>query len=298
MTDLAITPKRLGQIQMATYCARCFWYLLRLKFHPPFDHFGGAIFKKMEQIQMAIVGILLDNDGRLPDEFAPFCNLSSRVDYPRHWSKFQYPHKSGVLLYGEPDDIFDVSDGSIAVVDHKTARYRGGDDPFLPCYATQVVGYANIAELGLKLGKVSKGGLFYWEIDDETVTSDPARFYRGKELWVPFAVKTHSIDINYSLLDPLLKEVKQLWKADTPPVGAEKCDDCKKLDLLLAIEDQIMIKDQKILQRFSDFPSVANPVISRMSDHRRAKYSAWSEFMGQEHGLAFADDGMFAAWNE
>jgi hypothetical protein len=298
MADFAITPKRLGQIQMATYCARCFWYLLRLKFHPPFDHFGGAIFKKMEQLQMAIVGNLLDNDGQLPEEFAPFCNLTSRVEYPRHWSKFKYRHESGVMLYGEPDEIFNASDGSIVVVDHKSARYKGGDDPFLPCYRIQVIGYSNIAELGLELGEVSKGGLFYWEIDDDAVKSDPAKFYRDEKLWAPFAVKTHAIDIDYSLLDPLLKEVKQLWNADTPPDGAEKCDDCKKLNLLHAIEDQFVSKDQQILHRFGDLPYLAHPVISRMSVHRCAKYSAWNEFVGREYGLPFADDGMIAAWNE
>lgn len=136
MTDLAITPKRLGQIQMATYCARCFWYLLRLKFHPPFDHFGGAIFKKMEQIQMAIVGNLLDNDGRLPDEFAPFCNLVSRVDYPRHWSKFQYQHKSGVLLYGEPTTS---STSLTAQSPWSTTRRRATRVVTIPsCHATRL----------------------------------------------------------------------------------------------------------------------------------------------------------------
>jgi hypothetical protein len=131
-TDLAITPKRLGLIQMDSFCPRCFWYLLRQKFHPPFDHFGGAIFKNMEQAQMAIVGELLEKGGELPKEFAPFRDLVSRADYPRHWSKFKHKLDSGVLLYGEPDDIFEVSDGSIAVVDHKTAQPKGAEDPFLP----------------------------------------------------------------------------------------------------------------------------------------------------------------------
>jgi hypothetical protein len=141
----------------------------------------------MEQLQMAIVGNLLDNDGQLPEEFAPFCNLTSRVEYPRHWSKFKYRHESGVMLYGEPDEIFNASDGSIVVVDHKSARYKGGDDPFLPCYRIQVIGYSNIAELGLELGEVSKGGLFYWEIDDDAVKSDPAKFYRDEKLWAPIS---------------------------------------------------------------------------------------------------------------
>ena len=87
-TNLAITPKRLGLILMLTYCPRCFWYLMKQKFHPPFNHFGGGIFKQMEQAQMAIIGKLLERDGALPEEFAPFCDLVSRVEYPRNWQNF------------------------------------------------------------------------------------------------------------------------------------------------------------------------------------------------------------------
>src|ERR1700740_440722 len=59
-SDLVITPKRLGLIRLAKYCARCFWYRLKLRFRPPFDMFGGAIFKQAEQAQMAVFGSLLE----------------------------------------------------------------------------------------------------------------------------------------------------------------------------------------------------------------------------------------------
>ena len=41
-TDLRITPKRLGLIEVETFCMRCFWYRLHLKFREPFSFFGGA----------------------------------------------------------------------------------------------------------------------------------------------------------------------------------------------------------------------------------------------------------------
>ena len=55
---------------------------------------------------------------------------------------------------------------------------------------------------------------------------------------MPFVPKPVSIDIDYKLLDAPLKEAVQLWAAKTPPDRTEKCDDCKKLDALLAIEGE------------------------------------------------------------
>ena len=79
-TDLRITPKRLGLLEVETVCMRCFWYRLHLRFREPFTFFGGAIFKQMEQAEMAIVGYFLDKDGKLPKEFAPFCEAVGRVE--------------------------------------------------------------------------------------------------------------------------------------------------------------------------------------------------------------------------
>ena len=97
-TDLRITPKRLGLIEVETFCERCFWYRLHLKFREPFSFFGGAIFKNMEQAEMAIIGAFLEKDGELPKEFAPFCDVVGRVEYPRHWTKYKYVLDSGVEL--------------------------------------------------------------------------------------------------------------------------------------------------------------------------------------------------------
>ena len=202
-TDLAVTPKRLGLVEIDSFCPRCYWYLLKQKFHPPFDQFGGAIFKSMEQAQMAVVGDLIEKNGTLPEEFAPFCDLVGQVQFPRNWRRFKHRLDSGVLLYGEPDDIFQVSDGSIAVIDFKTARPKDGKDPLLGCYRIQILGYSFIAEFGLKLGEVSRGGLLYWGAEHEKVVADPDKYYRSKRLWMPFVPKPLAFDIDYKQLDAL-----------------------------------------------------------------------------------------------
>jgi PD-(D/E)XK nuclease superfamily len=299
-TDLTITPKRLGLIEMDSFCPRCFWYLLRQKFHPPFDHFGGAIFSNMEQSQMAVVGHLLEEGKGLPEEFDPFCDLVCRIDFPRHWSKFKHTLDSGVLLYGVPDDLFEVSDGSIAVIDFKTAQPKGSDDPFMPCYEIQVIGYSFIAEFGLNLGEVSKGGLFYWGSEYKDVVAAPGKFYRNKKLWMPFAPKPHAIEIDYSRLDKPLEEAVRLWEARTPPERTDKCKDCKKLDALFAIEaeveKQLGLSDQLVLSGSGHDRRAVQYVIRRVYNRQSARSSALLELRDDAMELTFAADGMVANW--
>ncbi len=83
-SELRITPRNLGKLCLASYCPKCLAYLLRLKFHAPFDHFGAAIFNDAQKCQEAVIGHYLESDGCLPKEFAPFCDCVARADFPRH----------------------------------------------------------------------------------------------------------------------------------------------------------------------------------------------------------------------
>lgn len=299
-TDLAITPKRLGLVEIDSFCPRCYWYLLKQKFHPPFDHFGGAIFKSMEQAQMAVVGDLIEKNNGLPEEFAPFCDLVGRVQFPRNWRKFEHRLDSGVLLYGEPDDIFQVSDGSIAVIDFKTARPKDGKDPLLGCYRIQILGYSFIAEFGLKLGEVSRGGLLYWGAEHEKVVADPDKYYRSKRLWMPFVPKPLAFDIDYKQLDAPLKEAVRLWEATTPPERTAKCKDCKRLDALLAIEtgvqELVTVSDQIMLNRSGNDPWIRSYVQQRAYDRLCDRRSALMDLQDLAGDLNFEHDGMIANW--
>ena len=97
-TELAITPRNLGSIRVPGYLPRCFKFQLLLKFHPPYNHFGAAIFSDAQRGHEAVLGYYLDTQRSLPKEFAPFCDCVARVDYNGHWSKFKTTHKSGVVL--------------------------------------------------------------------------------------------------------------------------------------------------------------------------------------------------------
>jgi PD-(D/E)XK nuclease superfamily len=298
--ELAITPKRLGLICIPSFCPRCFWYLLRMKFHPPFDRFGGAIFKQMEQAQMAVIGNLLDNNGCLPKPFEPFCDVVDRVDFPRDWRKFRHRLDSGVLLQGEPDDIFALKDKSIAIVDHKTANPRNGADPLIELYRCQVIGYALIAEAGLRLGKVSKGGLFYWSAASQDVISNPSSFYRNNQLWVAFNPKPVVFEIDYDYLKSPLKEAVRLWNLESPPERSQGCSDCRKLDALFALENEVAeqttCRDMRAIATSGNDPWVRENVTARRYRHMSARSDALMELRSEAASIKFADDGMIANW--
>jgi hypothetical protein len=302
LTDLEITPKRLGLIGLPNYCPRCYWYLLRQKFHPPFDHFGGAIFKQMEQAQMAVVGSFLDRDGSLPKEFAPFCDVVGRTAFPRNWRRFRHRLNSGIVLYGEPDEIFSLSDTSIAVVDHKTANAREGKDPLIGCYRTQIIGYSLIAECGLKLGQATKGGLFYWSAQHKDVIADPDGYYHEGSLWMSYKPTVVPFEIDYEYLNNPLEEAVRLWCLSTPPDRTEGCEDCEKLDALFGIEmraEEILTqRDSRLLRSSYSRQQVQNAVLERQYREFSAIDSALRGLESEANALRFADDGLIANWDE
>jgi hypothetical protein len=266
-----------------------------MKFHPPFNHFGAAIFNDAQKCEEAVLGYYLDKNGCLPKEFAPFCDCSARADYPKHWSKFSYLHKSGIRLYGAPDEVLERKGGGLCVIDHKTAHFRADKDPFHAQYVTQVTGYANIAE-GLGLGEVTLAGLMYWEAQVSDVLDNPSRRYVGGKLFIPFTPTCLEIKIDYSILDPLLEELKRVWEAKTSPDGREGCDDCKKLELLLAIDEELQLQDRRVFERASDIRHIRDAFITRDYTRRQLRRQVLFDVaqLGED---AFESTGVVANWD-
>jgi len=269
-----ITPRNLGSLCLETRCDGCFYILSKLRFHAPFDHSGAAIFHDCQAMQEATVGYHLEKDGCLPKQFAPFCDCTSRAEFPKHWSKFGYEHKSGVWLYGVPDDIFWRKGGTLSVWDHKTAHPKAGKDPYLPQYQTQVNGYANIAEVGLELGQVTNLALMYWEVQHQDVIDNPAKHVKDGTFCATFIPKPLEVELDYSKIDKLLEEGKKIWKLRTPPKHNEKCVDGKKLDALFAIqadiEDQLTGEDRRFIAKCGYTQWALDTVQRRWADRRYA----------------------------
>jgi hypothetical protein len=243
--QVRITGKNLGYLALEKYCPHCLWYLLRFKFHPPFSGFGGAVWGWLEKMQRDTVTHLIDRDSCLPEEFAPLCSIKSRVEFKRHWTSFGYLHKSGVFIYGTPDDIFELSNGELCVIDYKSAKNKGTEDEFFPQYRVQVISYGNIAEFGLELGKIGTAGLMYWEAEVDKF--DPSKHFKNGAMFPSWKVGVVPVDVDYKILDPLLKELQSVWNSKMPPEGIMGCKNCTLLARLIVIQKEIDADDQRLL---------------------------------------------------
>jgi hypothetical protein len=291
--EVKITGKNLGWLELKKYCPHCLWFLLQFGFHPPYSGFGGAVWKWMETMQRTTVHHLLKRDSCLPDEFDPFCDICSPIEFPNHHSKFGYVHKSGVYVYGVADDIFELKNGNLCLIDYKSAKYKGEDDDFFPQYRVQVVAYSNIAEYGLNLGTVDRGGLMYWEAEVDRF--DPAKQYKNGRISPSWKVGTLEIEIDYQILDPLMEEVKKVWNSRVPPEGAAGCKECKKLAQLFAIQNQIDASDQRLLYQYRAYPDVTNYVYDRLFRRNCALREAMSELRSSR--LLFSQVGEEPMWD-
>jgi len=293
--ELRISARNLGTFNLPSFCPACLKYLLHLRFRPPYNISAG-LFGDAESCQKAILGYYLDKDGCLPKEFEPFCDCVARTECSKHHSKFRATHKSGVLLTGQPDEVLTLEDGSQCIIDHKSTRKDPNEDPFHPQYVVQVVGYAYIAEK-LGLGKVTKGGDIYWSAQVEAVEANPSGHYKRSSLWIPFKPTPVPIDIDYTILDPLIKEMKKVWNAKQVPDGRKGCDDCKRRDLLLEIDRGFNLEDEVELRDYTSmgWESKRREVkdrIARREDYRR-KLLAEFGVMGD---AIFSRSGMVANW--
>lgn len=292
--EIAISPRNLGSIRLKKYCPKCFKFMLLLKFHPPYASFGAQVFSDAQKSQEAILGHYFATDGCLPKEFHPFCDCVGRVDCSKKYTKYRTTHKSGIVLYGEPDEVLWRKDKSVCVLDHKTARNKGDEDKFHGQYETQVVGYCYIAE-GLGLGKATKAGLLYWEAQPEAVQANPADHYKRSTLWLGFKPSPLAVEIDYSTLDPLIKELKCVWNAKELPDGLDGCNDCKKRDLLFAIDEDYKRQDQDALRVYENVDCVRRAVKNRIWAQTAYRKKLLAEF-GAVGEAVFSRDGVIANW--
>jgi hypothetical protein len=295
MSDsLAITPRNLGAICLPGYCPKCFKLLLNMKFNAPFNHFGAAIFGDAQKCQEAILGHYLAKNGCLPKQFAPFCDCVARTECSKDWRKFRYTHPTGIIFYGSPDEVLDRKDGTLCVIDHKTAHAKGTEDKFHNQYEIQVIGYSNIAE-GMGLGTVSLAGLLYWDAQVADVVEKPEDHFENGKLWMSFKPKGLEIEVDYTKLDAPMKELQKIWKAKRLPEGREGCEDCKKMELLLGFDEQFRANDQLLLSRYCFDWNLRDGIRRDLYQHQQLRLEAFME-LEQSGDLAFSNDGVVANW--
>jgi hypothetical protein len=163
------------------------------------------------------------------------------VSFPRKMTQ-EYP-KLGLTLVGMPDAVFKKTDGTLCLVDYKTAKYKGADDPFMPGYEAQLWGYAQLLRDN-QIGNVSSAALVYFENTLADCAEKPLELLTNDGFYVPFKVKIHPVEIDLPTLKTLLKTFREYVDMPHPPEGSERCKTCQRLERLFDVEGQLDRKEK------------------------------------------------------
>ena len=219
---LRLSAKGLGDA-LPGACPRCLYVSLR--FDLPYQRFPG-VFGTIDRFTKGVVHRALDDTGRLPPWFPDIGRVAS---YERDLSfkRFRVWHEDlGIDLAGSPDDVFRMADGSVHIVDYKTAKYTPGQAEVLPLYEVQLNAYAYLAER-IGLSPVRALSLIYMEPNAERDAGGDA----GPAL--PFEARRVHVNLKPELIPPLLASARRTFDLATPPESKNGCEDCSRLDALV-----------------------------------------------------------------
>jgi hypothetical protein len=107
-------------------------------------------------------------------------------------------------------------------------------DPFMPCYETQLLGYAHLLEAN-GVGKVSEAALIYFDNCCADYYDEPLCLLTDDGMNIPFTVKIHKVAIERKSLDPYLKSFRAYADMLLPPDGRDGCKDCERLEQLFGL---------------------------------------------------------------
>jgi len=230
--SIRVSPRHLGQMGRADFCPACFCFSIGLGFRPPFDMPMPGIMHNLDRFEKLLVQAQFKAKGVAP-KWLSVLGCVEPVAFPAKMT-MEFP-KYGLTLVGMPDEVFCDADGSLILVDYKTAKCKGDDDPFMACYKTQLLGYSILLEHH-KIGTVRKAALVYFENLVADYKEKPLDLLTTDGMRVPFAVKIHDVEIDRKALDPMLKAFRIYADAATLPEGRKGCKVCERLQVLFDVE--------------------------------------------------------------
>ena len=228
-TTIRVSGKQLGAFALDDMCDRCMWLKLRMRNRMPFSVFPG-IFSSIDAWTKNIVHAYFDRHGGPPAWLEPLGKLVGYIE-PPHWSKFQmHDVDHDILLTGAADGIYVRDDGTLVVVDYKTARYTAGQDALLPVYTVQLAVYRLIAE-HIGLGAVSSLALIYTEPVTDAADYDDGDI--ADALALQFTPRIVPVELQPETVSTLLERVRALHDLSAPPAAQPDCRNCALVDELV-----------------------------------------------------------------
>ncbi|MDR5690083.1 MAG: PD-(D/E)XK nuclease family protein [Armatimonadota bacterium] len=204
-------------------CDRCYW--LDYYMPPPVPAPVPRVVGDIDRATRDAVARWVRRYGRLPDWHPPVGEVRSVLPAHQLTAKvFRYvDRKTGVLLRGRPDMVFELADGSYHIVDYKTSRAPGRGQPAESRYRVQLNAYAFLAhQVGIK----PVSGLSVVYLESGSLLS--AR--HGGYAALAFHAQKRTVSLAADrLVPPLLRRAAQILRNPGSREPHPECDTCQQL---------------------------------------------------------------------
>lgn len=203
-----ISGKDLGQLALKDFCPCCFWIERKLGKAPSI--FPG-IFSTIDSLTKKSVKRSYLERNCLP-EWLPLNNVVRPIEFPRiSVPMLEY---GGWILTGEPDEVFEMDDGSYQIVDYKTAKFTNKQDDLLPMYHVQLNAYALALPL-YNIKPIAGLSLLYCEPKEE-LDSD-------ENFSLSFVIQPLEIKLQPEIIPKLLLKARSILENNVPPAPRISC---------------------------------------------------------------------------
>lgn len=204
-----ISGKDLGQLALKSFCPRCFW--IERKFGKAPSVFPG-IFSTIDSLTKKSVRRSFA-ERSCPPDWLRLSNIKRVVEV----SKLTMPiiDYGNWILTGNPDDVFELEDGTFHIVDYKTSKYTKAQDALLPMYQVQLNAYAYILS-NYESKIVSKLSLIYCEPNENLDTDNDFK--------MSFTTNILEIGIDSKIVIKLLQNAREILNNEIPPKARFECD--------------------------------------------------------------------------
>jgi hypothetical protein len=250
-----------------------------LRFHAPFEMPMPGLMYHLDIFEKRFVDRYLAANGELPPGMEKL-RCTEAVSVPRKLTA-EFP-EFNLTLVGMLDAVFRRRDDTLTVVDYKTATCRGEDDPFLPAYKVQLLGYAELLEQA-ELGPVTGAALVYFENRSKEYRDSPLDLATDDGFSLPFSITTVPVELDRKALKPLMKRFREIADLNLPPKGREGCKDCARLQYLL--DDESNRRSVEDHQRNRD--GLARVTSRRLQADRELALRGWD---GSDDSLSVPPD--------
>lgn len=278
-SSLRVSPRYLGRMLLDSFCPRCLFYQIMLRFHAPFEMPMPGLMYHLDIFEKRFVDAYLAANGELPPGMQKL-RCTEAVSVPRKLTA-EFP-EFDLTLVGMLDAVFRRRDDTLVVVDYKTAICRGEDDPFLPAYKVQLLGYAELLEQA-EIGQVTAAALVYFENQSKDYREKPLDLATDTGFSLPFTITAVPVELDRKALKPLMKRFREIADLHLPPKGREGCKDCARLQYLL--DDESNRRSVEDRQRNRD--GLARVTSRRLQAERELALRGWS---GSEEPLLVSPD--------